>query len=50
MMKYHKSVLETIGNTPLIQLRKSVEGVPGLILGKVETFNPWAFNQRPYGT
>ena len=37
---YYKSILETIGNTPLVQLNKVVEGVPGLILAKVETFNP----------
>ncbi|MBP8726395.1 MAG: pyridoxal-phosphate dependent enzyme [Saprospiraceae bacterium] len=39
-MKYFNNVLETIGNTPLIRLRRSVEGVPALVLAKVETFNP----------
>ena len=37
---YYKNVLETIGNTPLVQLNKVVKGIPGLILAKVETFNP----------
>ena len=37
---YHKNILETIGNTPLVQLHKVIEGVPGTILMKVETFNP----------
>ncbi len=37
---YHKNVLSTIGNTPLIKLNKVVEGIPGTILAKVETFNP----------
>jgi len=36
----YNNVLETIGNTPLIKLNKVVAGIPGTILGKVETFNP----------
>jgi len=39
-MHYHKTILETIGNTPLVQLHKVVEEVPALVLMKVETFNP----------
>lgn len=39
-MPFLKSVLETIGNTPLIQLNKTVAEVPALVLAKVETFNP----------
>ncbi len=39
-MNYFENVLETIGNTPLIKLNKSVQGIPGTILAKVETFNP----------
>lgn len=39
-MDIKKNVLETIGNTPLIRLNKTVKGLPGLILGKVETYNP----------
>jgi len=39
-MQYYKNVLETIGNTPLIQLNKVVGGIPALVLGKVETYNP----------
>lgn len=35
-----KDILETIGNTPLVQLNKVVEGVPATVLAKVETFNP----------
>ncbi len=37
---YHNNVLSTIGNTPLIKLNKVVDGIPGTILAKVETFNP----------
>jgi len=39
-MNYFKNVLETIGNTPLVQLNKIVEKVPARVLAKVETFNP----------
>ena len=39
-MKYHPSIIETIGNTPLVKLNKVVEEVPALVLAKVETFNP----------
>jgi cystathionine beta-synthase len=39
-MKYHHDILETIGNTPLVQLHKVVAGIPALVLMKVETFNP----------
>lgn len=39
-MQYKNSILETIGNTPLVKLNKIVEQVPALVLAKVETFNP----------
>lgn len=39
-MNYKKNVLETIGNTPLVQLNRVTAGIPALVLGKVETFNP----------
>jgi cystathionine beta-synthase len=39
-MQYYKNILETIGNTPLVQLNKVVKDIPALVLGKVETFNP----------
>jgi cystathionine beta-synthase len=37
---WKKNVLETIGNTPLIQLNKVSKGIPGTILAKVDYFNP----------
>ncbi len=37
---YYNNILETIGNTPMIKLNKVVEGLPCLVLAKVETFNP----------
>ncbi|WP_456375976.1 pyridoxal-phosphate dependent enzyme [Lutibacter sp.] len=39
-MKYAKNILETIGNTPLVKLNKTVEEMDALVLAKVETFNP----------
>jgi cystathionine beta-synthase len=39
-MKYHKNILETIGNTPMVQLNKITKDIPALILAKVETTNP----------
>ena len=37
---WYKNILETIGNTPLVQLNKVTKGVPCPVLAKVETFNP----------
>lgn len=39
-MQYFNNIVETIGNTPLVKLNKTVEDIPGLILGKIEYFNP----------
>jgi cystathionine beta-synthase len=39
-MQYYNSIIETIGNTPLVKLNKVFNGVPGTILAKVEYFNP----------
>lgn len=39
-MQYYKNILETIGDTPLVQLNTVVKDIPALVLGKVETFNP----------
>ena len=39
-MIFAKNILETIGNTPLVRLNKITADVPGLVLAKVESFNP----------
>lgn len=39
-MKYHNSIIDTIGNTPLVKLNKVTAGIKGTILVKVEYFNP----------
>lgn len=37
---YYNSIIETIGNTPMVKLNKIFAGLPGLVLAKVEYFNP----------
>ena len=39
-MEYHQNILGTIGNTPLVKLNKITKEVPGLVLAKIESFNP----------
>ncbi len=39
-MKYYNSIIETIGDTPLVKLNSLNKGIPGTILVKVEYFNP----------
>ena len=36
----YNSIIETIGNTPLVKLNKLTRGVKGTVLAKVEYFNP----------
>jgi cystathionine beta-synthase len=37
---YYNSIIETIGNTPLVKLNKVTKGVKATVLAKLETFNP----------
>jgi len=39
-MRYYNSLIETVGNTPLVKLNKVAAGIKGTILVKVEYFNP----------
>ncbi len=39
-MQYFNNIIETIGNTPLVKINRITEGIPALVLGKVESFNP----------
>jgi cystathionine beta-synthase len=39
-MNYYNSIIDTIGNTPLIKLNKVTKGIRGTVLVKVEYFNP----------
>ena len=37
---YYNNILETIGNTPLVKLNKTVEDISATVLAKIETTNP----------
>lgn len=39
-MRYYNTLIETIGNTPLVRLNRVNKGIRGTILVKVEYFNP----------
>jgi cystathionine beta-synthase len=39
-MRYFESILDTIGNTPLVKLPKIMAGAKPLVLAKLEMFNP----------
>lgn len=39
-MQYVESILDLMGNTPLVRLHTVVEDIPALMLAKVEYFNP----------
>ncbi|HEX6235036.1 MAG TPA: cystathionine beta-synthase [Jiangellaceae bacterium] len=39
-MDYYESVVDLVGNTPLVRLRKVADGLPATVLAKVEYFNP----------
>ena len=39
-MEYHKNILGTIGNTPLVKLNTITKEISGLVLAKIESYNP----------
>jgi cystathionine beta-synthase len=39
-MRYYDTVLELIGNTPLVKLNSVTNGIPATVLAKVEYVNP----------
>ncbi len=39
-ISYYDNILQTVGKTPLVRLNRVTRGVNGLILAKVEYFNP----------
>ena len=39
-MKYAESIIDTIGNTPLVKLNKITKEIQSLVLAKIESFNP----------
>src|SRR3954449_11630132 len=36
----YNSIIETIGNTPLVRLNNVTKGIAGTVLAKIEYFNP----------
>ncbi len=40
MGKIYDSILDTIGKTPLVRIRKLAEGLGASVVGKLESFNP----------
>ncbi|HTS01637.1 MAG TPA: pyridoxal-phosphate dependent enzyme, partial [Thermoanaerobaculia bacterium] len=48
-LRYHESILETVGNTPLVRLRSVAKGVKPLVLAKLESFNPGKSNKDRVG-
>ena len=44
----YQSILETVGNTPVVKINKlAPEGVNLYV--KIEAFNPMGLGQRPFG-
>ncbi|MEU4115101.1 cystathionine beta-synthase [Kitasatospora sp. NPDC028055] len=39
-MRYHNSIIDLVGNTPLVKLNKVTDGITATVLAKVEYFNP----------
>ncbi|MFC8449626.1 cystathionine beta-synthase [Kitasatospora sp. NPDC057223] len=39
-MKYYNSIIDLVGNTPLVKLNKVTDGISATVLAKVEYFNP----------
>ncbi|MHA6762575.1 cystathionine beta-synthase [Streptacidiphilus sp. PAMC 29251] len=39
-MRYHESIIDLVGNTPLVRLNRVTEGISATVLAKVEYFNP----------
>jgi cystathionine beta-synthase len=39
-VRYHNSIIDLVGNTPLVKLNKVTDGISATVLAKVEYFNP----------
>jgi cystathionine beta-synthase len=39
-VQYHETILETVGRTPLVRLRKVARDCPAPVLAKLDSFNP----------
>jgi len=41
-VKYYESILDVVGNTPLVRLHKVAKGLKPVVLAKLEQLNPGA--------
>src|SRR5664279_880255 len=48
-LRYYQSILETVGNTPLVRLNSVTKGLKPLVLAKLESFNPGRSNKDRVG-
>jgi len=48
-LRYYQSILETVGNTPLVRLNSVTKGLKPLVLAKLESFNPGKSNKDRVG-
>jgi len=39
-MKIASSIIDLVGNTPLVALSRLAQGLPGEVIAKLESFNP----------
>jgi cysteine synthase len=45
--KIYDSITDTVGGTPLVRIHRIVDGAKGIVLGKLENFNPlWSVKDR----
>ena len=47
-MKYAETVLDLVGDTPLVKLNSVTEGIAATVLAKIEYLNPGGSQQRPH--
>ena len=40
MARIHPNVIELMGGTPLVELTRLSDGLPGTVVAKLESFNP----------
>ncbi len=46
-MNIHENLSQLVGNTPLLALDRLFDQLPGRVVGKLESFNPYSLKDRP---